>query len=462
MNDSLAGGTSPVAAPPSGQPTPPVPVTTADTGLTTGMIADLIMKALYSLGARTGEQLRSFVRLPFAILDEQLVDLQERRLVEVRGGGQSRVTYTFDLTGEGRARARESLDANGYVGPAPVPLSQYGHWIGSQSVRGVQVTEETIRRGFSHLVFEDEFLDQLGPAINSGLSLFLYGHAGNGKTTIAEAISGMLGGHVYLPWALEVEGQIIVLYDPVYHDLVEPDQKIDDDPLADSPIFHEGQAHDDRYAVIRRPVVFVGGELTLEFLELQYDPHTRVYQAPPHVKAGGGVFIIDDFGRQLVRPRDLLNRWMVHLEKRIDYLALRNGYKFPVPFDCLVIFSTNLNPLELVDEAFLRRIRYKIMVESPNRGQYEEIFRRCCDSNDILYEPTRVEHVYRQFYERLRMAPRGCHPRDIVDTVCNIAKYENVQPSLSIELLDRACRSYFLDVPGAGSVVGQYSLGDEE
>ncbi|MGB5304401.1 MAG: ATP-binding protein [Gemmatimonadota bacterium] len=461
MTDSMLQD-SPTAPEPRLQPIPPVPVTTEDTGLSPGLIADLIMKALYSLGARTGDELRAFVRLPFAILDEQLVDLQKRRLVEVREGGQSRVTYSFDLTSEGRNRARESMDTNGYVGPAPVPLNQYGRWVQNQSVRDVVVTEETIRQGFSHLVFDDSFLDQLGPAINSGLSLFLYGHAGNGKTTIAEAISRMLGGHVYIPWALEVEGQIIVLYDPVYHNLVTADGDEADDPLAASPLFLEGQPHDDRYAVIRRPVVFVGGELTLEFLELQYDPQTRVYQAPPHVKASGGVFIIDDFGRQLVRPRDLLNRWMVPLEKRVDYLALRNGYKFPVPFDCLVIFSTNLNPLELVDEAFLRRIRYKIMVESPNRAQYEEIFRRCCDSNAILYESTRVDHVYKAFYERLRMAPRGCHPRDIVDTVCNIAKYENTQPSLSIELLDRACRSYFLDVPGAGAVVGQYSLGDED
>ncbi len=462
MTDSMPQDSTLTAPQGRTQPIPSPPVTTADTGLTPGLISDLILKALYNLGARTGDELRAFVRLPFGILDEQLVDLQQRRLIEVREGGQSRVTYTFDLTGEGRSRARDSMDVNGYVGPAPVPLSQYGRWVENQSVRDVQVTEETIRQGFSHLVFEDSFLDQLGPAINSGLSLFLYGHAGNGKTTIAEAISGMLGGHVYIPWALEVEGQIIVLYDPVYHHLVTGEDSGGDDPLATSSLFLDGQQHDDRYAVIRRPVVFVGGELTLEFLELQYDPQTRVYQAPPHVKASGGVFIIDDFGRQLVRPRDLLNRWMVPLEKRIDYLALRNGYKFPVPFDCLVIFSTNLNPLELVDEAFLRRIRYKIMVESPNRAQYEEIFRRCCDSNEILYETTRVDHVYKAFYERLRMAPRGCHPRDIVDTVCNIAKYENTQPSLSIELLDRACRSYFLDVPGAGSVVGQYSLGDED
>ncbi|MDP2482244.1 MAG: hypothetical protein Q8W45_03090, partial [Candidatus Palauibacterales bacterium] len=241
MTDSTIQDTPRRAAAARTQPTPPVPVTTADTGLTPGLISDLILKALYTLGSRTGDELRSFVRLPFAILDEQLVDLQARRLIEVREGGQSRVTYTFDLTGEGRTRARDSMEANGYVGPAPVPLSQYGRWVETQSVRGVHVTEETIRQGFSHLVFEDSFLDQLGPAINSGLSLFLYGHAGNGKTTIAEAISGMLGGHVYLPWALEVEGQIIVLYDPVYHNLATPGNTSADDPLAASPLFLEGQ-----------------------------------------------------------------------------------------------------------------------------------------------------------------------------------------------------------------------------
>jgi predicted ATPase with chaperone activity len=463
MSDSVLQDYAPQAASdPVTQMAPAVPLTTADTGLTPGLITELVLKSLYTLGARTGDQLRRFIRLPFGILDEQIAELQQRRLLEVRGSGaQSRMAYTFDLTSDGRERAREALDANGYVGPAPVPLNHYARWVESQTVRGVRVTEQTIREGFAHLVFDEVFLDRLGPAINSGLSIFLYGHAGNGKTTIAEAISQMLGGNVYLPWALEVEGQIIVLYDPVYHDVVEGEAgRVASHEEDDGQLIRKGREHDDRYAVIKRPVVFVGGELTLEFLELQYDSHSRVYQAPPHVKASGGVFIIDDFGRQLVRPRDLLNRWMVPLEKRVDYLALRNGYKFPVPFDCLVIFSTNLNPMELVDEAFLRRIRYKIMVESPSRQQYEEIFRRCCDSNGILYEPARVEHVYKQYYDRLSMAPRGCHPRDIVEVVCNIAKYEDVEASLSIEVLDRACRSYFLDVPGAGTF-GPYQAGDE-
>ncbi len=437
------------------QVAPPVPKELADTGLSNALLQDLILKSLYDVGARTGDELRQLIKLPFHLLDEQLTDLQQRRLIEVRGAGeQNRVNYTFDLVGEGRERARELLATNGYVGPAPVPLEAYSNWVKEQTIQGIVVSAEGIRDGFSHLVYDEQFLDQLGPAINSGLSLFLYGHSGNGKTTIAEAIAGMLGGEVYLPYALEIQGSIVVLFDPVYHKPVVSDDGPDaDDAFGESPLFQQDTPHDARYAKIKRPVVFVGGELTLEQLELQYDPDSRIYQAPAHVKANGGVFILDDFGRQHVRPRDLLNRWMVPLEKRIDFLAFKNGYKFPIPFDCMLLFATNLNPLELVDEAFLRRIRYKILVESPSRDQFDEIFRRCCESRDILFDRHRVDHIFKQYYGRLQIAPRGCHPRDIVDTLCNVAKYKRIPPSLTIQLLDEACRSYFLDMPGAGGMV---------
>jgi predicted ATPase with chaperone activity len=436
------------------QAAPPVPITLEDTGLSDSLVEDLLLKMMYDRGAMSGQRLRDELKLPFAILDEVLVDLQQRRFVEVRGTtGQSRATYIFDLTSAGRERSRELLATNGYVGPAPVPLERYTRWVESQTIQGIHVTAGGIRDGFSHLVYPEHFLDQLGPAINSGLSLFLYGHSGNGKTTIAEAIAQMLGGAVYLPYALEVAGQLVVLFDPVYHHPTdEEDDGADDDPFGDHPLFHEAQPHDARYARIRRPVVFVGGELQLEQLDLQYDPDSRIYQAPSHVKANGGVFIIDDFGRQHVRPRDLLNRWMVPLEKRVDYLAFKNGYKFPIPFDCMLIFATNLNPLELVDEAFLRRIRYKILVESPNREQYDEIFRRCCESRDIVFDRSKVDQIYDGFYQRLQMAPRGCHPRDIVDTICNCAKYEGIPAALTDELVSQACRTYFLDMPGVGSI----------
>ncbi|MFQ5890175.1 MAG: ATP-binding protein [Gemmatimonadota bacterium] len=435
------------ASPPA---VPRVPESIADTGLSAGMISDLLIRTLYVQGARTGAQLRRVLGLPFSLLDEELLSLQQRRYVQVRGAGShGRSTYTFELTAEGRDRAREVMEVNQYVGPAPVPLAEYERWVATQTIRRVRVTKEVIHDGFSHLVFDDQFLDQLGPAINSGKSLFLYGHAGNGKTTIAEAIARMMGGSLYLPYALEIEGQIAVLYDPVYHHPLDGTEEDDDGD--DLTFLRDSPKHDMRYALIKRPVVFAGGELTLDQLELQYDAQTKVYQAPAHVKANGGVFIIDDFGRQLVRPRDLLNRWMIPLEKHLDYLAFRSGHKFPVPFDTLIVFATNLNPLELVDEAFLRRIRYKILVESPSYEQYKEIFRRCCQARDILFDPDRVRYIYQQYYERLEIPPRGCHPRDLVDTLCNVAKYLEVEASLTIDLLDRACKSYFLDMPGGGA-----------
>ncbi len=455
MDEESPATMTPAPTKPRQQTAPPVPKELVDTGLSEALLQDLILKSLYEIGARTGEELRRLIKLPFILLDEQLSDLQQRHLIEVRGAGeQNRVGYTFDLTSEGRERARELLATNGYVGPAPVPLEAYSIWVKDQTIQGIVVSAEGIRDGFSHLVYDEAFLDQLGPAINSGLSLFLYGHSGNGKTTIAEAIAGMLGGEVYLPYALEVQGNIVVLFDPVYHKPVASENgEDDDDPFGTSPLFQQDTPHDARYAKIKRPVVFVGGELTLEQLDLQYDPDSRIYQAPAHVKANGGVFILDDFGRQHVRPRDLLNRWMVPLEKRIDFLAFKNGYKFPIPFDCMLLFATNLNPLELVDEAFLRRIRYKILVESPSRDEFDEIFRRCCESRDILFDRHRVDHIFQRYYARLQIAPRGCHPRDLVDTLCNVAKYKRIPPSLTNELLDEACRSYFLDMPGAGGMV---------
>ncbi len=454
MTDSAA-----LVAPDNLSPAPPVPDSLEATGLSEGMITTLLIKMLYSRGAMTGELLRTNLCLPFAILDDVMQDLQQRRLAEVRGsGGQTRSSYTFDLTSEGRELARESMMSSGYVGPAPVPLSQYEIAVAQQTVANVMVTNRQIREGFAHLVYDEGFLDQLGPAVNSGRSLFLYGHSGNGKTTIAEALAGMLGGDSYVPYAIEIEGQIMVLYDPVYHIRIE--EGSEEGGSDDSRTWvRQDVSHDQRYVRIGRPVVFVGGELTLEQLDLQYDPLTKIYQAPPHVKANGGVFIIDDFGRQLVRPRDLLNRWMIPLEKRLDYLAFRNGHKFPVPFDCFLLFATNLNPLELVDEAFLRRIRYKIMVESPSYEQYTAIFQKVCDSRGILFDPERVRYVFQNYYTRLQIPPRGCHPRDVVDTLCNVAKYEGIDASLSIDLLDKACKSYFLDMPGGGS--SKYLAGDE-
>ena len=435
----------------SRQPAAPKPPESVhDTGLSAEFIVDLLLKTLYVQGARTGQHLTNAVRLPFDFVDEQLLSLQQRRLVEVRStSGPSRGGYTFDLTTGGRERAREALASSQYVGPAPVPLEQYRYWVDRQSIRNVHVTREVIREGFQRMVLSEAIHDVLGPAINSAKSLFLYGAPGNGKTMIAETISQMLGGHIYVPYAVEIEGQIMVVHDPVFHRSVDEAEEapsaslelVSDDPewLSKTP------GYDRRYTLVRRPVVLTGGELTLEQLDLQYDRYTKMYQAPFQVKANGGVLILDDFGRQRVPPKDLLNRWIVPLEKRIDFLTLHTGGKFPVPFDTLLIISTNLEPSQLVEEAFLRRIHYKIMIEGPDPEQFADIFERNCRERNIVYDPKIVRYIYEGWYGKHNIIPRGCHPRDILDHVVDIARFHQMAPAATVDMVDRACRSYFLD-----------------
>jgi hypothetical protein len=424
---------------------PPLPDTLAATGLGAEFVIDLLLKTLYVQGVRTGQQLMESIRLPFTFVDDQLLTLQQRRFVEVRGTtGHSRGGYLFDLTGAGRERAREALASSQYVGAAPVPLNQYREWTYRQSIAHVHVARDGVREGFRGMVIADGILDMLGPAINSAKSLFLYGGPGNGKTMIAETISRLLGGMLYIPYAIEVDGQILVLYDPVYHHEVSEE----DTPTGDGPEWLKTTPeYDRRYVLVQRPVVITGGELTLDQLDLQYDLHTKMYQAPFQLKANGGVLILDDFGRQRIPPRDLLNRWIVPLEKRIDYLTLHTGGKFPVPFDTLLVFSTNLKPSDLVEEAFMRRIHYKLHVHGPTVEEYTEIFRRCCAERNIPFVDWAVPHLYREYYERRGIIPRNCHPRDVLDHFIDMTRYLESPNELTLGLLDRACLSYFLDEP---------------
>jgi predicted ATPase with chaperone activity len=303
-----------------------------------------------------------------------------------------------------------------------------------------------VEQGFDWLVLSPGMVDQIGPAINSAKSLFLYGESGNGKTAMAETIARLLGGSLFVPYAVEIEGQILVLYDPVHH---RPVTKEVPEATFESILHNRADEHDQRYLLVHRPVVLTGGELTMDQLDLRYDTHTKVYQSPFQMKANGGVLIVDDFGRQRMPPRDMLNRWIVPLEKRIDFLTLHTGSKFPVPFDCLLIMATNIDPKQLVEEAFLRRIHYKIKAESPSPEEYERILRRYCESKGIEFIAGAREYIYRQYYQTHGIAPRGCHPRDIIDHLLDIAKYLEVDPTLSTDLVDRACHSYFLDFPTA-------------
>ncbi|NIP80873.1 MAG: AAA family ATPase [Gemmatimonadetes bacterium] len=420
---------------------PPMPETLEDTGLAGEALDELLLKTLYVHGVKTGRELTESIALPFQITDERLMLLQQRRFIAVSGTtGPNRGSYRFDLTDAGRERAREAMEASQYVGPAPVPLATFEEWIRKQSLRHVRVTPETVAAGFGELVLDPDLFDMLGPAVNSARSIFLHGEPGNGKTTIAEIIAELLGGSVYLPYAVDITGQTMILYDPSHHERV--DQHDTGDP--DGPEWLQAVPdHDRRFVRIKRPVVMAGGELTLDQLDLQYDHKTRMYQAPFQLKAAGGVLIIDDFGRQQVSANDLLNRWIVPLEKRIDFLTLHTGVKFQVPFDSLLIFATNLQPEDLVDEAFLRRIQYKIEVGSPSRAGVTEILRRVCESREIPFLPAAVDFLYERYYDR-GIPPRGCHPRDIIDHVEDIARYEGREPRPEGDVLERACETYFL------------------
>lgn len=424
---------------PASPPRPPRPETLDDTGLDASRIGSLILKILYVKGDRTGQELSEVLGLPFSLIDDVVLRAQHERFVQVlRSEGSGRPAFLFSVTERGRARAREALAKSQYVGPAPVPLEQFRTWIVRQSVRSERYGKEVLEEALSDLVLDDEIVSALGPAVNSGESLFLYGEPGNGKTAIAERIGRMVSGELYLPHAVDVDGRVMMLFDPVYHEPIP-----DGGPADASAILRPVTAYDRRFVRIRRPAVMVGGELTLEQLDLEYDHESGIYHAPFQLKASGGVLVIDDFGRQQVRPEDLLNRWIVPLEKQVDFLSLHTGTKFPVPFDCLLVFSTNLDPNSLVDEAFLRRIQHKVEVTSPDRRRFERIFRDVCARRDLDYEEEALEHLWSRYYEELGIPPRGCHPRDVLKHLEAIARFEEVDPELSRQRVDRAAERYF-------------------
>ena len=424
--------------------TPSIPASLREVGLNRDMLIHLIVKVLYYAGEVTGAYLAGRLKLPYTIVDGLIEFIKSERMCEVKGmAGIGKTAYKYAVTSLGRDRAREFLEINQYTGPAPVPLAQYTEMIKKQAPSRSYITQQTIVKEFSHLVLSKQMMDTLGPAINSGKSMFVYGAPGNGKSVVSESIGRMLGGEVFIPHALDVDGVIITVFDPINHRPMDGD-KIPDSGGYRSPILSEVEEFDQRWVRCKRPFVFAGGELTLEMLDLSFNEISKFYEAPFQVKANGGVFLIDDFGRQLVRPKDLLNRWIVPLEKRVDYLTLHTGKKFELPFDALIIFSTNLRPQELVDEAFFRRIRYKIYFDNPTLEQYKEIFKNYCRSKNIVYNPIIVDYVQTEFYQKHNLEIRCCHPRDIIEQVVDIARYLNMPPALTKELVDSACNSYFV------------------
>ncbi len=435
--------------------TPVAPQSLIQSGLSLMQISELILKQLYLQGALLGIDIARQARLPFNVVDEGLVFLKDEKCIEVASGDLiGRVSYRFNLTDLGRVRAREAFEQCRYVGPAPVPLDAYVRQCLEQTVTGTICDAESLLEGFRDLIIRPNLLNELGPAVCSGRSIFIYGPPGNGKTMIAKGLGRFLntfGGEIYVPYAIHADSGIVTIYDPTIHvatdngDLLGAEMETTAGPNSERSRLLQDNPPDLRWRRIKRPVVITGGELTLEMLDLRYNSVGNFYQAPLHIKANGGVFLIDDFGRQIVSPRDLLNRWILPLEEKVDYLTLATGRKMSVPFEQLIIFSTNLDPRELVDEAFLRRIRHKINIGTPDRSLFTEIFKLSCHQHQIPFASDAVDYLYATFYDQGK-PPRSSDPRDLLEIVQAICRFRNQEVLLSHDLIAEATQRFFCQI----------------
>jgi predicted ATPase with chaperone activity len=428
---------------------PTAPESIKEAGLTIGFLNDMILRTLYTHGGMVGLDLSRLLCLPFKVIEESLRFLKDEKCLEVTGGDLiGRVSYRFNLTDLGRQRAQDAMKLCAYVGPAPVPLDDYIEQTYRQAVTGITCTPEALSESFTHLVITDELLSAIGPAVISGRSVFIYGPPGNGKTSIARAVGEFMnrsGGEIYVPYAFLAENSIITVYDQAVHQLTEdgPGERMEDNEATIRRLLNTGTV-DPRWVRIRRPVVVTGGELNLDMLDLRYNAEANFYQAPLHVKANGGIFLIDDFGRQLCSPKELLNRWILPLEDRHDYLTVSSGKKFEVPFEQLTIFSTNLDPKDLVDDAFLRRIRHKVGIQAPMRPVYERIFNAMAKKLGMNPCPEAVDYLYERYYNGSR-CPRASDCRDLLETVQSICRYRRHPVQLTRELIAEAAASFICE-----------------
>ncbi|MCC6493797.1 MAG: AAA family ATPase [Pirellulales bacterium] len=411
---------------------PPEPQTLEETGLSPVLIESLVLKFLLQVGSASGRDIAGRLCLAFRILEELLLALRNRQLLVHKGHSQLS-DYFYALTELGAERAQLSSKACAYVGPAPASLDDYITSVEAQSIRGEAVRRRQLEEAFADVSVDPETLELLGPAVNSGAGLFLYGSPGNGKTTLAKRITRCFGQHIWIPRTLIEDGQFIKLYDAAFHEAVR---------TSESAIL-KSTAHDPRWIKIRRPTVVVGGELTMDNLEIRHDPLTNVSEAPLQMKSNGGCLLIDDFGRQRVEPSELLNRWIVPLECRHDFLSLATGKKIQVPFEQLIIFSTNLEPKDLVDEAFLRRIPYKIEVGDPSIEEFRRLFQASCLAVGCPYQPQAVDYLIQTHYRPYGRPLRRCHARDLLAQTANYCVFNGAPMQLSPQLLDRVVKSYF-------------------
>ncbi|HJV26058.1 MAG TPA: ATP-binding protein [Aromatoleum sp.] len=414
---------------------PRAPRTLEDTGLPLLFLVELATKLLFVRGQMRLTEISHRLHLPATVLESLLAFMRAERVCEVMRRGETDGDILFELTDGGRARAAEYLGRCKYAGAAPVSLAAYVAQVERQSVTKMCVTRERVNDAFRGLVINSEVRDQLGAAMGSGRAVFLYGPAGAGKTFLAERLSLLLDGDIAVPHAILVDGEIIQVFDPLIHAPVDADG-------------HQGgldnlMRPDLRWVRCRRPMAITGGELTLRMLDLDYDASTGFYQAPPHVKANNGLFIVDDLGRQLIKPEQLMNRWIVPMDRRHDYLALHSGTKFTLPFDVVLVFSTNLMPSEVADPAFLRRLGYKIHIGPMNEDEYRNIFTAVCEERGVPFNQTAFTTLLNEYHKVHRQPLLACYPRDIINQIADLARYRGEPARLTPDALHWAWHNYF-------------------
>jgi hypothetical protein len=416
----------------------PRPRTIEETGLSIQFLADLLVKHIYDGGVLNIAQLAERCALAGTVIEVVLDFLRKEGRVEVRGQEEITGGLRYALTDRGRASALDALLRSGYTGPAPVPLNDYIRVVEAHSVHDVVVTREAMLQQFADVVIRDEKLNQLGPALHSGRAIFIYGPAGTGKTYITQRLINLLPDEVLIPYAVSVNETVVQLFDPQLHKVCDEADKM--------PSHLLGQGHDPRFVRCYRPVIVSGGELTLDMLELNYNPATKEYQAPLQMKANNGIFIIDDLGRQRVAPVDLLNRWIVPMEEKKDYLSFGAGCQFSVPFNNVLVFSTNINPLELADEAFLRRIGYKIHFDYLSADEYKRIWQQECEKAEIDFDEDVLNFLVHELHYKKQVPLLPCHPRDILNIALNMGSYQGDADSVTIERVSAAWDTYFVQL----------------
>lgn len=419
---------------------PPAPKTLAETGLSLVMMRDILLKTMFRMNIDLVSDLSKVISLPVPLTQELIDIARGQKLVEATGTlhATSGNEMGYQLTDSGKSRALDALSQSEYYGAMPVPLADYGQQMKRQSVRDIKLTRDQLVNAMGHLILPPDLLGHLGPAVTSGRSILLYGPPGNGKSSISNGIRSAMGDKIFIPRAIEYSGQVITVYDPIVHSAAEEQV---DDPHS---LRRTSNRFDGRYVYCERPTVITGGELTLDMLDLKYNPVARTYQAPLQLKASGGIFIVDDLGRQVEPPQKLVNRWIVPLEESRDILALQSGEKFTVPFDTLVIFSTNFHPNEIFDGAALRRIFFKIKVDGPNQEMFLKIFAMVARKKGIPLDEAALVHLLKVKYPTIDNIFANYQPVFLIDQMISICEFEGIPYQMTPELIDRAWANMFV------------------